>query len=69
MRDYTTGTVLKGDARTTAQQQAAELYGQGATIRSISHTLGRSYGGTRALLLEAGVQLRARGGGIRKAGA
>lgn len=69
MRDYTTGTVLKGDARTTARQQAAELYGQGATIRSISVALGRSYGGTRVLLLEAGVTLRARGGGIRKAGA
>lgn len=69
MRDYTTGTVLKGDARTTARQQAAELYGQGCTIRSVAQQLDRSYGGTRVLLLEAGVTLRARGGGIRKAGA
>lgn len=69
MRDYTTGTVLTGDARQTARQQAAELYGQGCTIRSVARQIGRSYGGTRVLLVEAGVQLRARGGGIRKAGA
>lgn len=67
MRDYTTGTVLTGDARQTARQQAADLYGQGATIRSIARQIGRSYGGTRVLLLEAGVQLRGRGGNLRKA--
>jgi hypothetical protein len=69
VRDYTPGTVLTGDARTTARQQAADLYGQGATIRSVARQLGRSYGGTRALLLEAGVTLRGRGGAVRKAGA
>ena len=69
MRDYKPGTQLTGDARETARQQAADLYGQGATIRSISRALGRSYGGTRVLLLEAGVTLRGRGGGLRKAGA
>ncbi|UJV42035.1 helix-turn-helix domain-containing protein [Streptomyces sp. AMCC400023] len=66
MRDYKPGTQLVGQARETARQQAADLYGQGATIRSISRALGRSYGGTRVLLLEAGVTLRARGGGLRK---
>ncbi|HSE05932.1 MAG TPA: helix-turn-helix domain-containing protein [Methylomirabilota bacterium] len=69
MRDYKPGTQLTGDARTTAQRQAAQLYGQGATIRSVARQLGRSYGGTRVLLLEADVTLRGRGGGIRKAGA
>lgn len=69
MRDYTPGTQLTGNARQTARQQAADLYGQGCTIRSVARQIGRSYGGTRALLLEAGVTLRARGGGIRKAGA
>ena len=69
MRDYKPGTQLTGQDRETARQQAADLYGQGATIRSISVALGRSYGGTRVLLLEAGVTLRARGGGLRKAGA
>lgn len=67
MRDYTPGTQLTGQARETARQQAAELYGQGCTIRSVARQIGRSYGGTRVLLVEAGVQLRARGGAIRKA--
>jgi hypothetical protein len=69
MRDYKPGTQLTGDARNTARQQAADLYGQGCTIRSVAAQLGRSYGGTRVLLLEAGVQLRGRGGSLRKAGA
>lgn len=62
-----TRTYLKGDARQDACTRAAELYAQGCTIRSIAAQLGRSYGGTRALLLEAKVTLRTRGGGIRKA--
>ncbi|WP_119581512.1 helix-turn-helix domain-containing protein [Streptomyces europaeiscabiei] len=69
MRDYKPGTQLTGDVRKEACQQAADLYGQGCTIRSVAAQLGRSYGGTRVLLLEAGVQLRGRGGGIRMAGA
>jgi hypothetical protein len=64
-----TRNYLKGDARTDACQRAAELYAQGATIRSIAVQMGRSYGGTRALLIEAKVTLRTRGGGIRKAAA
>ncbi|WP_311775576.1 helix-turn-helix domain-containing protein [Streptomyces eurocidicus] len=34
----------------------------GAKIREIAAATGRSYGGTRLLLLLAGVQLRQRGG-------
>ncbi|MFJ6073654.1 helix-turn-helix domain-containing protein [Streptomyces sp. NPDC093065] len=60
------GQQLRGTARTTTAQQAADLYVQGCTIRSVAIQIGRSYGATRALLLEAGVQLRTRGGGIRK---
>jgi hypothetical protein len=68
MRDYTTGRVLAGDARQTTAQKAADLYAQGCTIRSVARQIGRSYGGTRVLLLEAGVQLRGRGGSVgRKA--
>lgn len=69
MRDYKPGTWLIGDARKEARDKAARLYDAGATIRSVAAELGRSYGGTHALLLEAGVTLRGRGGGIRKAGA
>jgi hypothetical protein len=56
----------KGAERVQVRLHAAELYAQGATIRSVADQLGRSYGGTRALLLEAGVTLRAPGGGRRK---
>ena len=63
------GRHLRGTTRAETARQAADLYGQGATIRSISRALGRSYGGTRVLLLEAGVTLRGRGGSVRKAGA
>lgn len=56
------GTQLRGTARTTAAQQAADLYAAGCTIRSVAEQLGRSYGCTRALLLEAGVRLRPKGG-------
>lgn len=59
-------TTLKGDAREQARHRAAELYMQGCAIRSVARQIGRSYGGTRDLLLEAGVRLRARGGGIRE---
>ncbi|MBE4796174.1 helix-turn-helix domain-containing protein [Streptomyces caniscabiei] len=68
MRDYTTGLILTGNARQTTRTRAADLYAQGCTIRSVARQIGRSYGGTRALLLEAGVTLRARGGRLRKAG-
>ncbi|WP_200309147.1 helix-turn-helix domain-containing protein [Streptomyces adelaidensis] len=67
MRDYTTGIVLTGDARDKVRQRAAQHYAAGLSIRAISRALGRSYGGTRVLLLEAGVTLRGRGGAIRKA--
>lgn len=62
------GQQLRGTARTTTAQTAADLYAQGCTIRSVAIQIGRSYGATRALLLEAGVRLRTRGGGIQRAG-
>ncbi|MEV5977540.1 helix-turn-helix domain-containing protein [Streptomyces sp. NPDC052114] len=65
--DHAPGTRLTGDARTTAQTKATELYLAGCTIRSVAAQIGRSYGTARALLLEAGVQLRPTGGDTRKA--
>jgi len=62
-------TTLKGEAREQARERAARLYVSGCTIASVARQIGRSYGGTRALLLEAKVTLRARGGGIRKTAA
>jgi len=63
------GAQLRGLDRAAAAKQAAKLYTQGCTIRSVARQLGRSYGSTRVLLLEAGVQLRDRGGRIRRAAA
>lgn len=60
------GTQLKGDAREQARTTAVGLYLAGATIDSVARRIGRSYGSARTLLLEAGVTLRARGGGRRK---
>jgi hypothetical protein len=56
------GRHLRGTTRAETARQAADLYGQGCTIRSVAAQIGRSYGCTRALLLEAGVRLRDRGG-------
>ena len=55
--------------RATARKKAARLYSQGATIHSVARDIGGSYWLARTLLLEAGVVLRGRGGGARKAGA
>lgn len=66
MRDYTPGITLRGEARDKARQKAAELYEQGATVQEIADELGRCYSATHALLREAGVQMRARGGSRKK---
>ncbi|MGW1039860.1 helix-turn-helix domain-containing protein [Streptomyces sp. NPDC002547] len=49
---------LKGDDRSHEANRAAALYVQGCTIASVARQIGRSYGNTRTLLIEAGVQLR-----------
>lgn len=61
------GKQLRGTTRAETARRAADLYGQGCTIRSVAAQIGRSYGCTRALLLEAGVRLRERGGRLWKA--
>lgn len=62
-------TYLKGEARLAARAKAKRLYEAGATIRAVAREMGRSYGGAYKLLVEAKVTFRARGGGLRKAGA
>jgi hypothetical protein len=55
-----------GDAeRAELSAHAAGLYVAGCTIRSVATQIGRSYGSTHALLLEAGVTLRPRSGRTR----
>lgn len=63
-----TGTRITGDNRIKTRTRAAELYMQGCTIQSTARQIGRSYGLTRTLLLEAGVRLRKPGGGVANFG-
>jgi hypothetical protein len=58
-----TGLHLTGDTRIKTRTRAAELYLTGCTIHSTARQIGRSYGLTRTLLLEAGVRLRKPGAG------
>jgi hypothetical protein len=60
------GAPIRGQARTRLRTQAAQLYMQGCTITSTARQIGRSYGTTRTLLLEAGVRIRPRGGSAWK---
>jgi hypothetical protein len=53
---------LRGTERAETAARAAGLYMQGCTIASVAAQIGRSYGSTRELLLEAKVKLRPRGG-------
>lgn len=62
-------TYLKGEARLAARAKAKRLYEAGCSVGSVGEQMGRSYGGAYLLLKEAKVTFRARGGGIRKAGA
>jgi hypothetical protein len=67
VRDYTPGITLRGEARDTARRKAARMYEQGATVQTIANELGRCYSATHALLVEAGVAFRPRGGSRKKA--
>ncbi|WP_102917866.1 helix-turn-helix domain-containing protein [Streptomyces eurocidicus] len=60
--DNTPKRSVTGAARKAEAERLAPLYLGGAKIREIAAATGRSYGGTRLLLLLAGVQLRQRGG-------
>lgn len=68
MRDYKPGTQLTGQARDKVRAEAARLYDAGMTVDAVAEAIGRSHGGTHALLVEAGVTFRKRGGATRKAG-
>lgn len=57
-----TGIRTTGEARIRLRTHAARLYLEGCTIQSTARQIGRSYGCTRDLLIEAGVRIRSRGG-------
>lgn len=57
-----TGRPTTGEARIRLREHAARLYINGGSIPAVARQIGRSYGCTRTLLLEAGVRLRKPGG-------
>ncbi|MFK0140663.1 helix-turn-helix domain-containing protein [Streptomyces murinus] len=57
-----TGRPTTGEARIRLREQAARLYVNGDSIPTVAQQIGRSYGCTRTLLIEAGVRLRKPGG-------
>jgi hypothetical protein len=60
-------TKLKGPNRTITAVDAKTLYEEGCTVRSVAARIGRSYGLTYQLLVEAGTTFRDRQGRARKA--
>jgi hypothetical protein len=64
---HTRSAILTGVARAAAAEDCRELYEQGCSVRSIADRIGRSYGCTRQLLVEAGTTFRAKNGTPRKA--
>ncbi|QCB51100.1 transcriptional regulator [Rhodococcus sp. PAMC28707] len=60
------GVRIIGDSRERLRASLQEQYSAGASIRSLAHDLGRSYGFVHKILAESGVALRSRGGPNRK---
>ncbi|MEN8654578.1 helix-turn-helix domain-containing protein [Streptomyces sp. 21So2-11] len=60
------GRRITGAARDKLAAQLKAGYEAGATIRALAEANGRSYGFVHALLLQARVTLRGRGGATRR---
>ncbi len=58
-------TRVTGDEREELARSLAVKYDEGASIRELSATSGRSYGFVHRILTDHGVQLRGRGGATR----
>lgn len=56
------GQRIVGTERQTLTKDLVERYSEGASIRTLATSFGRSYGFVHRVLSEAGVVLRARGG-------
>lgn len=59
------GSRVTGNDRESLAAQLKEQYDQGASIRALAESTGRSYGFVHRLLSESGVNLRGRGGATR----
>ncbi|MCZ4079754.1 helix-turn-helix domain-containing protein [Rhodococcus sp. H36-A4] len=60
------GARITGESRDRLRASLQEQYSAGASIRSLAHDLGRSYGFVHKILAESGVALRSRGGPNRQ---
>ncbi len=63
------GTRVTGDRRIGLTEDLVARYSSGTSIRALAEDVGRSYGFVHALLVEAGVPMRSRGGATRGAAA
>lgn len=63
------GTRVTGDRRSDLTQDLVARYARGESVRALAQDVGRSYGFVHALLVEAGVPMRSRGGATRGAAA
>lgn len=61
-RAFARSEQITGRERDRIAERLRERYERGATIRELVAQTGRSYGWVRTLLVEAGVELRTRGG-------
>lgn len=57
---------IRGAAREKVAAEFKKKYESGASIRALAEEIGRSYGFVHRMLSDSGVNLRARGGGVRK---
>lgn len=53
---------IKGPARQKLGAELKKAYSRGASIRTLAHGCGRSYGFVHRMLTEAGTAMRTRGG-------
>jgi len=60
---FAKGQRITGKVRTDLRQKLAARYQEGASIRALAESTGRSYGFIHRLLAESDVPLRRRGGG------
>ncbi len=59
------GARVTGDDRARLAADVIRGYENGESIRHLAAECGRSYGFVRGLLVDAGIQLRSRGGATR----
>lgn len=59
---------VTGAARDEVAKELVRRYDNGASIRALAGSIGRSYGFVHRVLTQSGVMLRARGGAMRGKG-